>query len=119
MKNLFVLLTFLTISTAASSQALTYVKSLCENKATSWMDKLGLTYKGDLTVSDVEESGNNKIKVKGTFRYYSGNCGSTSCTFEAELKKILDELEVTSMCRYAPFCAMGIEYKREYRCFPN
>ncbi len=119
MKMFITLFAFLTISTASSAQALTYVKSLCENKASSWMDKIGLSYKGDLSVSDVEELGNGKVKVTGSFRYYSDNCKSLSCTFEAELKKILDEFEVTSMCRYAPFCAWGVEYKREYRCFPN
>jgi len=119
MRNLFILSLFVLIASTSSGQALTYVKSLCDNKARSWMDNLGITYRGDLTVSDVEEIGSGRLKVTGRFSYHSSNCGNRTCAFEAELKQILDEFEITSMCRNAPFCAMGVEYNSEWRCYPR
>jgi hypothetical protein len=102
MKKCILFTLLLLCSKASDAQILNAIKAMCEQRAIAWTGTVKdkqTSYKGNMSIEDVQELGNNKIKVIGYYDIYTAACGLRRTKFECEIKKILDSMEIQSFCR--------------------
>ena len=120
MKKLFLFVAFVTFSNACFCQsALDIVKAAVENRMEQ-ISKNWSTSKytsGSFKVTESNESSANQLILYGTVDYQSDNCGRVHTTVTVTIKRILDSFEITQLCISIPYCALGLEYDRERKCW--
>lgn len=122
MKFLFGLIGLFLFSTSSDAQVLDKIKSICEQRAIAWAGVVAdknCSYRGNMSIDDVKELGDNKIKVTGYYDLFTTNCEIKRTRFECQMKMILDSMEIQSFCRLADLCVWGTSTGTKWYCYPN